>query len=826
MKTIRLRRWIPLLLGALLFVLFGATALLVHESAKRQLLESSQQSLTFDMAALSQELERAIRQEQMDMVSRLLSSRNVNTRYRALFIYDRVKNDVVASSEHTPAFAEYYRLNKRDIDQLDALLVNTSSRVTYDSHAHQFNAYNSIPWPNELEYEGRTGVLIARYSIDEAYNLLQSSVLQLITGLSVAFFATLVVTFWWQYRFLTSPKKIVLETIAALARSPWGSFIRLKGQGEFAVIQRAILEQADSLVQMEHQNLEVSSELRAHRSVMESVFTVIPDLFFLTDDELRILEYRAPTGLLYATPEEFVGKKMTEILPDDVAQKFVNAKTRLIETGELITIEYELSVPDGFRSFEARMAIMPDKSNGIIVLARDISQRRYNETLIHHQAYYDGLTDLPNRQLALDRLAQSIREAVRQGDRVAVFFLDLDDFKNINDSLGHDVGDKVLKMAGERLTSLMRGSDTVARLGGDEFVVLMPSVSEISDITRVAANILDVLVRPFSVDGRDLVMGCSVGIAVYPDDGTSSGELLRKADTAMYHAKHKGKHQYSFFTEDMNRQIERRLQVEDKMSQALQNDEFSVYLQPQYDLKQARLIGAEALLRWKNPELGFVSPAEFIPIAEQNGKIIQIGHYVIREATAHCAELMKVYGEHFRVAINLSPRQMRDPDLRNVTLSSLRESGLAGKNIEIEITEGVLLSGKGNVLYLLESFRKEGIHLSMDDFGTGYSSLSYLQKYPFDLVKIDRSFIHGMEGSEQNLALVRAIIRLAHSLKLKVIAEGVETESQARILMELDCDMIQGYFLGKPVALEQFKSAWLEAEKQLAAITDVDYFGA
>lgn len=436
----------------------------------------------------------------------------------------------------------------------------------------------------------------------------------------------------------------------------------------------------------------------------------------------------------------------------------------------------------------------------------DISARKQAEEQLMHQAHFDGLTGLPNRFLTLDRLGQLIIEAQRSHTKAGLLFLDLDDFKKINDSLGHDAGDAILVEAGHRLRELEGKVNTIGRLGGDEFVVLVSDLQTSMDIRTVAEEILTRFRKTFEVDNRELVLTSSIGVAVYPDDGRTASELLRNADSAMYHSKQQGRNTFSFFTDAMNEEVSRRLNLEEHMRRALERGEFELYFQPKIEIATQKVVGAEALLRWSNAELGWVTPDEFIPIAEQNGMIVPIGQFVLEEAARVSQRWFQQFGYWFGIAVNLSPRQFRDPGLLAFIEKTLETHGVEPQYLEFEITEGVLMTGHSAINDALHRLSALGATLTMDDFGTGYSSLSYLRKYPFDVVKIDRSFINDINADEKSLELVNAAIAMSHGLGMQVVAEGVETEDQLAALHELNCDVAQGYLFGEAmpmVALEK-----------------------
>lgn len=418
---------------------------------------------------------------------------------------------------------------------------------------------------------------------------------------------------------------------------------------------------------------------------------------------------------------------------------------------------------------------------------------------LSQKAHFDTLTKLPNRFLSLDRLSQLLSEAQRSQGMVAAMFLDLDDFKRINDSLGHETGDKLLLEAGKRLSKVVRTGDTIGRLGGDEFIVLLGGLREGANAGLVAESLLNEFRIPFKIEGRELMLTASIGIAIYPPDGKNCSELLRNADSAMYHSKKLGRNTYSYYGEAMNREVSRRLELEEQIHSALVRGEFSLAYQPLIDINSGRIIGVEALLRWSNPALGNISPVEFIPIAEQTGLIVPIGQYVLLESLALVKRIQQKFDPGFQVSVNLSPRQFQDPTLVNFVANALRRTSVAGACLSLEITEGVLMTGHRDVDVALSKFAELGIKISMDDFGTGYSSLSYLRRYPFDTLKIDRSFINDITVSSAGRELIKATVTMAHSLNLNVVAEGVETDEQLTFLKFLGCDNAQGYLMSKPL---------------------------
>lgn len=433
------------------------------------------------------------------------------------------------------------------------------------------------------------------------------------------------------------------------------------------------------------------------------------------------------------------------------------------------------------------------------IFRKAIEQRDIAESELVRQASHDALTGLPNRFLTNDRLQQQLKKADRDGSFVAVVFIDLDDFKKINDSLGHDIGDKLLIEVSFRLQKVLRAEDTIGRQGGDEFIGVFGSLNSPSDANLIAESIKGLFTEPFHIDDSQFRVTGSLGIAIYPDDGMEAGELLKNADLAMYHSKSLGPNNYSFHSVAMSKTIQRRIALEAWMIGGFSNNEFTVFYQPKVDVKTGEVLGMEALLRWFSPELGAVSPEEFIGVAEHTGFIEQLGLFVFKEAVGTLAELNRKLAKPISIAVNLSPIQFRNSGFVDNLQNVIEHEGVDASLIELEITENVLLNENQSVVEVLKSVTDLGMKISMDDFGTGYSSLSYLQKYPFDVIKIDQLFVMNMLNSSKERELVNAIILMAHALDLHVVAEGVETEDQLTLLKQMQCDIAQGYLMSKPI---------------------------
>ena len=421
---------------------------------------------------------------------------------------------------------------------------------------------------------------------------------------------------------------------------------------------------------------------------------------------------------------------------------------------------------------------------------RDIAERRQAEERLRVVATHDPLTALPNRTLLHEHLSHALAKAQRYNRQLAVLFIDLDRFKNVNDTLGHEAGDLLLQIAAQRLSDCVRETDTMARQGGDEFVVLMDELFDLGPVAGVCQRILDAMARPFIVQGQEVLLTASIGISVYPEDGRT---LLKNADIAMYRAKEKGKNNYQFYSTQFDTYSVERLSLESSLSRAVERNEFTLHYQPKVNIVSGHITGMEALLRWQHPELGWISPARFIPLAEENGLILPIGAWVLKTACAQNQAWQRQGLRRLRVAVNLSARQFGVESLPQDIDAVLRESRLEAKDLELEITESMVMSNPEQAVNMLRQLKDMGIHVAIDDFGTGYSSLAYLKRFPVDSVKVDRSFVEDLPGDLESAAIAQAIITMAHSLRMNVVAEGVENEAQLRFLRGEGCDEIQGH---------------------------------
>lgn len=566
--------------------------------------------------------------------------------------------------------------------------------------------------------------------------------------------------------------------------------------------------------------LHLTGRLKAEErlQLVGEVFESTREGILITDAEARILEVnKAFTDITGYTAEEAIGQKPSLLKSNWHDEQFYQEMWRsLNETG---TWEGEIrNRRKNKELFVEHLTIFSIKNRkgevthyvGIFV---DVTEEKSREERIHHLAHYDPLTDLPNRSLFEDRLRHSLERAHRHQKQVALLFIDVDNFKNINDSFGHQVGDQFLQSVAERLTGCLRREDTVARLGGDEFAVILEDTRNAQDAVIVAQKIFKALSEPFGLQGQEVFATASMGIALYPQDADNPVDLAKSADTAMYRAKEQGKNIYQFYTAEMITQALKRLAMEASLRRALEREEFLLHYQPQVDLKTGQIIGTEALIRWQHPELGMISPAEFIPLAEETGLIVPLGQWVLRTA---CAQNQKWQAAGFpplRMAVNISGRQLKEETFPEMVMQVLQETGLHPSYLELEITESILMESVDSAVERLSQLKSLGVNISIDDFGTGYSSMSYLKRFPIDKLKIDSSFVRDVPHDPDDVAINAAIIAMAHHLRLAVIAEGTATAEQLTFLREKNCDQIQGFFFSRPIPAEEFTQLLQEGKR-------------
>ena len=504
--------------------------------------------------------------------------------------------------------------------------------------------------------------------------------------------------------------------------------------------------------------------------------------------------------------EAIFGQPAGGLLGADIFSHFTADSVRLfrheMDSGQVLELEGRAVHGNAVHVEASTRACLFQGDPAHVTALRDITRRRQTEDVVRRQAWYDALTGLPNRILFLDRLEHAISQARREGRRMAVLFLDLDRFKLVNDSLGHAAGDQLLQLASGRLQGLLRKSDTVARLGGDEFTVLLEDAALESDAQGVARKVVEALREPFSLAGQEVHIGASVGMAFFPDHSGDAERLIKLADMAMYRAKKSGRNQAVAYSEALEGRQEHLLDLENDLRRAIEEREFLLWYQPQVELAGGRIVGAEALLRWQHPRRGLLTPAEFIPLAEESRLIVPLGEWVLHET---CRQAVAWPAGNLSVAVNLSAWQLHKRSLIKTVDAALAASGLPPERLELEITETVAMRNAALTLEMLKAFAAKGLRLALDDFGQGYSSLAYLKEFPVHSIKLDQAFVAGLPGSDKDAAIVRAVLALCRSLGLRCMAEGVETIEQARFLRDEGCPQAQGYYYARPMNGQSFQ---------------------
>lgn len=565
------------------------------------------------------------------------------------------------------------------------------------------------------------------------------------------------------------------------------------------------------------ERIHAEESVRVSEEHLRTIIESNPECIKLVGADGRLIEMNA-AGLAMVeadSQDQVINRSMLSLVLAEHREAF-QALTKNVLQGNKGLLVFEIQGLKGTRRWLETHAVPMSMRTGEIVLlgiTRDITERKHAEDRLSYLAHHDELTGLPNRVLFSDRLEQATIAADRRERLVAVVFLDLDHFKNINDTLGHEAGDQMLKQVAERLLLVVRSGDTVARLSGDEFTIVLADMAHVDDAARVAQKILDVFARPFCIAGRDLFMGASLGITIFPLDTRRAGELLSNADIAMYRAKGAGRNTYQFYAVEMTTKATEALALGNDLRQGLEHGEFILHYQPIVD-GGGNILGAEALLRWQHGQRGLIPPAQFIPLAEETGLILPIGDWVLRQACAQAHAWRKPNGALFHMAVNVSPRQFMHSGLAQTVETILGETGLDPRALAIEITESVLMQQETLTQQSFHQLGGLGVSFSIDDFGTGYSSLSYLKRFPIDNLKIDQSFIRDVTTDPDDAAIVKAIIGMAHSLGIKTIAEGVETREQWAFLLEHGIDMMQGYYFSRPILPEAF-AALLDTGKPL-----------
>ncbi|HSY50865.1 MAG TPA: EAL domain-containing protein [Thermoanaerobaculia bacterium] len=585
------------------------------------------------------------------------------------------------------------------------------------------------------------------------------------------------------------------------------TYIRNNGEPVVVLLSvTALRDEHGNLTGYLHVGTDVTERKRAEETLRQqsAAMTASMDGIGILDARLDFTYVNDALAKLfgYPIPQEIVGRSICDLYEPPEQVRFITTIVPLVQhrgrwRGEATGLRSDGSL------FPQEISLTAIDGGGMVCVVRDITERTYAEEQIKHLAYHDALTTLPNRLLFKDRVTVAISHAQRHDGRVAVLFLDLDRFKVINDSLGHNIGDQLLQAVAARVQSCVRDSDTVARLGGDEFTLLLPELTHAEDAALVARKILEAVRYPFHIEGREFYITTSIGISIFPEDGIDAEALIKSADTAMYQAKEQGRDNYQLFNALVNAKALQRIALEHGLRRALAHHELAVHYQPIFDFRTSRITGMEALLRWTHPEMGPIPPATFIPLAEAIGVMIPIGSWAMRTACAQAKEWHDAGFNTLSLAVNLSVCQLQQPDLVTIVREILTETGLPARLLELEITESTAMQSPDASIRTLYDLKKLGIRISLDDFGTGHSSLAYLKRFPIDTLKIDQSFVHDITRDPDTAAIVTAIIAMGHSLRLKVIAEGVEFTDQATFLKRCSCDQMQGFLINAPMPAEE-----------------------
>ncbi|MEW8007779.1 MAG: EAL domain-containing protein [gamma proteobacterium symbiont of Ctena orbiculata] len=568
--------------------------------------------------------------------------------------------------------------------------------------------------------------------------------------------------------------------------------------------------------QLKATNQSIQLRLQESESLHKFIVNNSPDMIYLLDHEGRFafINERVKSLLGY-DQKEIIGEHFSKLIhTEDIERAHFTFNER--RAGERATRSAELKLSsknnNGSRFFDSGTVPVELSSIGIYTtnddktksfigtygVARDISERKQAEELIKYQLYHDLLTNLPNRSLFRDRLNMAMAQSKRSGKKLAIMYLDMDRFKIINDSLGHYVGDELLKMVGQRLRSELREADTLARVGGDEFNLLVPEINDIQDARNLAEKILRLTLEPFIIKNEEIFISFSIGISIYPSDGDTKDSLIKHADIAMYKVKNAGKNGYAFYSEKMKAHFSQSLDIENGLRKAISTNELCLYYQPQFDINNGYMKGVEALVRWKHPEKGTIQPNEFISVAEESGLIIPLGEWVLRRACTDIKRWMEQEGISLQLSVNISMQQLEMDQFVNKALKTIKRHQLPKDTLELEITEHAIMQDMEKAIDALTKLSHKGIRIAIDDFGTGYSSLGYLQNLPINTLKIDRSFVQGIKTSEDN-SIIDAIIAMAKGLNLNLIAEGVENQTQIDHLSRAGCGLAQGFFYSHPV---------------------------
>jgi diguanylate cyclase (GGDEF)-like protein/PAS domain S-box-containing protein len=553
--------------------------------------------------------------------------------------------------------------------------------------------------------------------------------------------------------------------------------------------------------------LAIDREHQLDRDLLRAFLKYIPDNVYFKDRDSRFVRISSAMAKYcnLADPRAAIQKTDADIFSPEHAQRALNDEEEMMRTGvPMIEKEEKETWPDGHETWVLTTKVplrdRQGKTIGTMGISHNITDRKQAELRLHHQALHDVLTGLPNRKFLEERLNQAIAEAVRNEGHVAVLMLDLDRFRNVNDTLGHLIGDRSLELIAKRLKNNIRESDTIARIGGDEFAIVVPNLTDNEDVERFAKKVQAALCETFRIEGREAQFSAGIGIALFPDDGERSDILLRAADSAMYEAKRRGCGRHCFFSASYTEATRRQQQIESDLILACSREEFVLHYQPFVDTNSGRITGMEALLRWQHPEHGLLPPSQFIPALEKLGLMVEVGRWILRSACLQAVDWQHMGLPPIRMSVNVSPQQFREGNMFGDVQSALHQSKLDAKLLELELTESQVLDDSESILNILRRLKQLGVSLAVDDFGTGWSSLSYLRRFPFDRLKIDRSFVRDIGSQKTADAMLKGVLGLGKTLEVACIAEGVETRKQYDYLKHLGCAEMQGFYYSRPLA--------------------------
>jgi len=592
-----------------------------------------------------------------------------------------------------------------------------------------------------------------------------------------------------------------------LAASPF----LYKGQPAVQVVMRDITRRKRN-----------QEEIRRTQAFLSSIVDNMPNMVFVKEArDLRFVRFnKAGETLTGFSEDELLGKNDYDLLPREQADASIAKDRETLRLGRQAFLEEQIRTKGGEeRTLQTRKLAIPDQEGNpqyLLGISEDITERKRAEEQLKHLAQYDSLTGLPNRNLFRDRLSLTMARARRSGRMLALMFLDIDRFKEINDSLGPTVGDEVLQATAGLLRQSLRDVDTIARLGGDEFTIIIENLAHADQASFVAQKIQKALADPLVTQGREIFVTASIGITLYPGDAADLDSLLQAADIAMYRAKEEGRNTYAFYAREMNARAVERLKMENLLRYAIERQELLLHYQPKVAVATGKIVGAEALCRWNSRELGRVPPSDFVPLAEKSGLIAPIGEWVLRTACSQSKAWQDEGLPPILMSVNLSPRQLRQKDLVEMVAAVLDDARLPAHLLELEITESMIMQESENVTAILRRLHELGIQLSVDDFGTGYSSLAYLKRFPVQKLKIDQSFVRDLTTDADDASIVKAVVVIAKSLGLKVVAEGVETQAQLAFLSKLECDEYQGYYFSEPVPAAEFPRSFERKGRRLS----------